>query len=201
MPLDDDEVVTSIPVYMSQTTTPMYLLQYPLRAASRGEYDLLGGRLQPLHKNLEVDFETDCAPAPYSRLPGKRRRTMHSTVVQPETNYAVGKMHDGALYLAPIATMAQMRPSFAHVDNIGVDPDEAAKPKAAVAVALKRKQTMREAAAKLNSYAHKRSEMEAEPWVAFGVDSKYAASSISERAAFGGAGGEADAPRSHRMAL
>jgi len=98
-------------------------------------------------------------------------RKLASSRVRPATNYAVGTLDGGALYLAPLRTTYQMRPSFAYVD---ADTDDAhvddrgqsatAPAPKLQAVSIKRAPTSREVAIQRTSYAFKRQEQDAEPW-------------------------------------
>ena len=182
----DEEVVERIPVHVSPSLSKYLLLQYPLRAASRGGYDLTGARYKAKHGCLELETAEGA-----TRQQGRR---LVSTTVEPATNYAIGVLRGGALYLAPIETMAQIRPSFAHVDD--ADPAEESETKAGVkkekvSVSMKRRQSIREAAARLNSFAHKRREQEAEPWQELRVHPPLSQEAQRERASFAPAGGAA----------
>lgn len=96
----------------------LVLLQYPVRGKARGEERFTAARVKPKNAMVELD-----APATTSgrhhdpKAPDRMQRptrTLASSLVLPETNYAVGTLRDGALYLAPLDRTFQMRPSFAY---------------------------------------------------------------------------------------
>ncbi|CAE7243859.1 unnamed protein product, partial [Symbiodinium sp. KB8] len=102
-------------------------------------------------KNYDADAEEwnrlsklpfDCHPAPM------------------RTHYVLGTMHQGALHVAPVHGMYQLRPSLVHVDS-GLPNLYADKTKAApgggitqVETRVRRRETQRAAAARKNSHAY-----------------------------------------------
>ncbi|KAJ8600317.1 hypothetical protein CTAYLR_000624 [Chrysophaeum taylorii] len=158
---DDDEVVSEVAVDLVSPESALFLVQYPVRSAARGEERFVGARFRPKNRMVELATAVDTrSPHHDSQRQDLRRRTLNSGLVQPATNYAVAVKRDGILFLAPLETTLQLRPSFAHVDE---EENGDATPKAPKLQAVRR-QTARELAAQLSSYAHKRAQQEAEPW-------------------------------------
>jgi hypothetical protein len=108
---DDDEIVGTIPVFLSQSRADeLFLLQYPLRPVGR-PYDadlgrLASVRIKPEQKTVEMKYELDTASSNYddeSQYGDTRAMTMKSRLVSAKTNYAVASLHDGAVFLSPVA--------------------------------------------------------------------------------------------------
>ena len=177
---EEDLVVRELDVYLADSKPAndgpgLVLLQYPVRSKARGEEAFTVARLRPKNQMLELGVPAvDAGPHYDAEAPDRMQlytRKLASSRVRPATNYAVGTLDGGALYLAPLRTTYQMRPSFAYVD---ADTDDAhvddrgqsatAPAPKLQAVSIKRAPTSREVAIQRTSYAFKRQEQDAEPW-------------------------------------
>mmetsp|Transcript_27745 Transcript_27745/g.83178 ORF Transcript_27745/g.83178 Transcript_27745/m.83178 type:complete len:207 (-) Transcript_27745:47-667(-) len=194
----DDEVVREIPVYLSGPSEAadrarLCLLQYPVRAKQRGEEAFCAARVKPENKVLELDAPADKGGAHFDeRAPDRVKldvRTTKSSIVAPATNYAIGTLKKGALYLAPLDETYQMRPSFAHID--AVDPEDALPPAPGAAaapaprlqpVSMHKVPTAREVKDQRNTYAAKKAKEDAEAWVPLKLALSGAAASKAKRA-------------------
>ena len=116
------------------------------------------------------------------------KRTLAATTVAPETNYAVGALRGGILRIAPLATTYQMRPSFAYVDAADEADAPAPAPASArdapklQAASVKRVPSTRDQSHARGSYAQRRQEQEAEPWLKLEVRQKDEEPSRAKRA-------------------
>ena len=186
---EEDPVVREIEVHLADWGDPtddaprpgLALLQYPIRARERGPEPFDAARIKVRHELLEVDVPaTKSGPHVDEHAPERMRfdkRTLAATTVAPETNYAVGALRDGKLQIAPLATTYQMRPSFAYVDAA----DEADAPKLQAA-SVKRVPSTRDQSHARGSYAQRRQEQEAEPWLKLEVRQKDEEPSRAKRA-------------------
>jgi hypothetical protein len=175
--VDDEEVVREIDVYLSpELANQIYLMQFPLTQQKMGFLD--AARVRPQHCMVELDHKTpdDADTFGQYHMPA---RTYNSHTVPVLTHMALGKLVDqeGAkgLHLVPLSRIAQMRPSFAHVDdatsNATSTTDEEIKRQQAEEVKLERKplafqkkETERAVLARKSSYAYKAASEEAEIW-------------------------------------
>ena len=95
-----------------------------------------------------------------------------------KVRHAAGALRDGILRIAPLATTYQMRPAFAYVD--AADEADAPAPAPASsrdapklqAASVKRVPSTRDQSHARGSYAQRRQEQEAEPWLKLEVRQK-----------------------------
>lgn len=142
----DDEPAVSLPVRLAAgPRARLELFQYPLyargqplpvpaTAAQRGQR--VTARWRPHADRIEVDLPLDMREAVYdqergaemgaplaavkqeSDAPAPRldRIRLESALVPNATQYMVGTVADGALHLAPLHSVLQLRPSMQHID-------------------------------------------------------------------------------------
>lgn len=161
-----DPVVKEYPVYLveSEEGPEVYLLQHPVRAATRGNERYICGRIRKEYKMLELETPANTRGPHYDdTAPRKlqlKRRKLVSALVQPVSNYAAGFMRGGVLNLVPLDTTLQMRPDLSHVDD-DIDQDHKKnkknKPKPP-------RSGGSEPTVQPNTYAHKRQQQESVPW-------------------------------------
>jgi DNA-directed RNA polymerase-3 subunit RPC5 len=179
---EDEEVVREIDVYLSpELADQIYLMQFPLTQKSLGFP--LAARVRPQHCMVELDHKTpdDIDTFGQYHMPA---RTYISHTVPVLTHMALGKLSDqeGAegLHLVPLSRIAQMRPSFAHVDdatsNATSTTDEEIKRQQAEEakverkpLAFQKKESERAALARKSSYAYKKASEEDEIWQSLDV--------------------------------
>lgn len=193
-----DPVVREIDVYISpELASTIALVQYPLRPSSfvvggkpNTKFQPSAARTKPRHSMLELDYAVPASSGHYSyhdveELHGTR--TFASTAVPISTHMALGKLDDTGdrLDLIPLHTVLQMRPTFSHIDAVDPQQVAAAEQKAAEAQAaqqqqqtaagtkpllFKRKESERAATARRQSFAHLKSEQDAEDWIELQVE-------------------------------
>ncbi|GKY93305.1 hypothetical protein MPSEU_000298100 [Mayamaea pseudoterrestris] len=188
----DDEIVREIDVYLSpELASQLYLLQYPLEHGTA--YVLpTEARMKPQHNMLELS-----EPFPQNaELQGEychlESRIFTSQTIPVTTHLCVGKLKESengtALHLVPLSHIAQMRPSFGHLevqdavdplyetDDDGMQSEEDNKAAAAKQqnkpIIFQRKETERAANARRSSYAFMKTSEESEPWVDLNVRAK-----------------------------
>ena len=190
--IDDDPVIREIDVYISpELARTAALVQYPLRPSSfvvGGKPDTTfqptAARTKPRHSMLELDYAVPTPSGHYSyhdveELDGTRKFV--STAVPVSTHMALGKLDETGdrLDLIPLHTVLQMRPTFSHIDAVDPQQVAAAEQKAAEAQAaqqqqaaagtkpllFKRKESDRAVTARRQSFAHLKSEQDAEEWI------------------------------------
>ncbi|KAJ8764454.1 hypothetical protein K2173_006194 [Erythroxylum novogranatense] len=122
---EEDMIVREIDVFFTPSVdknTQLYVMQYPLRPCWR-PYDLDGRcqevRVKPATVEVEVDLAIDDSTNWDSGIASKLDMTKQtlSTTWQPPrcTGYAVGVLIGNRLYLNPIHTVVQLRPSMDHL--------------------------------------------------------------------------------------
>ena len=192
-----DPVVREIDVYISpELASTIALVQYPLRPSTfvvggkpNTKFRPAAARTKPRHSMLELEYAVPASSGHYSyhdveELHGTR--TFASTAVPISTHMALGKLDDTGdrLDLIPLHTVLQMRPTFSHIDAVDPQQVAAAEQKAAEAQAaqqqqaaagtkpllFKRKESDRAATARRQSFAHLKSEQDAEEWIELQVE-------------------------------
>lgn len=189
--VEDEEVVREIDVYLSpELANQIYLMQFPLTQQKMGFLD--AARVRPQHCMVELDHRTpdDADTFGQFHMPA---RTYISHTVPVSTHMALGKLVDQegvkGLHLVPLSRIAQMRPSFAHVDdatsNAMSTTDEEIKRQQAEEVKLERKplafqkkESERAVLARKSSYAYKVASEEAEIWQSLDVHGQGSTASL-----------------------
>jgi len=99
----------------------LFLLQHPVRAATRGDEPYVGARIRRGNKMLELETPAVTSGKHYDAEVTEQlqleRRKLVSALVRPMSNYAAGFMRGGVVHLAPLSTTLQMRPDLSHVDD------------------------------------------------------------------------------------
>lgn len=181
----------------------LYLLQYPLRPAWRPyglEERCQEVRVKPQQSKLEVDLVVDTTGENYDTERESHlqitKQTLTSSRVALNTNYAVGVLRRGQLHLNPIKAVVQLRPSMKYIDDADVakkkqnreagitdgDDEEMVEAEASeskseltlLQVSIRRRETERQEASRLQSHAYLKQLDEAESWIPLephGVDS------------------------------
>ena len=161
----DDEIVREIDVYLSPTmASQLYMMQFPLQHREVGLPD--AARIKPAHGMLELD---QVIPHNTGRdgAFALEHLTHTSHTIPVSTHMALGKMtQDGSLHLVPLSHIVQMRPSFAHFDELH-DPEEPEQEEDKMEkkpVLFQKKETERAALARKSSFAYKKASEESESW-------------------------------------
>ncbi|KAF0690512.1 Aste57867_18102 [Aphanomyces stellatus] len=175
---EDDPVVREIPVHLADILKGhIHVVQFPLRPVYRGMTNKpVHAKYKPVNSMLTLDYPVNMDEH-YNKEDDQQmpaRLQLQSSAVAPVSNYAVGVFRDGQLHLTPVSSILQMRPSMAHLDEEDDDMDvdekqEKPKPSSSnveeVQVQFQKRQSQRALAAMQNSYAYKRSVVQAESWV------------------------------------
>ncbi len=200
MDSDDDEedgsgaaVVQELDVYFTPPSPNVsyYLLQYPMQERERHVSPIVGARIKPQNKILEVTREIDMDGVHYDKNATERLRltslTYKGTYIPPVTNYAIGIVRNGALHLSPLEATMQIRPSFDHlraepgVEEGGFNGEEKSGSSGGgdfsrerlekremddvEKVIYKKKETDRTQAARRSTYKYKLQKEDREPWI------------------------------------
>ena len=181
------------------------ILDQPLRPPTR-PYDLHGVksvRIKAQARRLEIDVPMDTRSRNYAETIEDFKKmpdlTLRSQCVEPLTSLALGCMENGKLLLLPIDLTLQMRPSLSHLD-VGLaskktqvakagqdevvggssdDDDSDGEPVMRhVEVMVQKRETERQVAARLNSYAYMSSKEEEEAWLTLPLDTPQSQKSV-----------------------
>ena len=167
----------------------LYLMQFPLKHMDTEQPVVDKARFKPRHRRLELQI-----PYPEHCINEDADDTHQSVLSHPvalKTNMGVGMIKDGAMYINGIKDVLQCRPSFKNLQPISrvsysdVDEDdddddvdgyggvkekeddedlEKEDQEILQQVALKRKESGKAQALRLQSYSHVHAQEEAEEW-------------------------------------
>jgi DNA-directed RNA polymerase III subunit RPC5 len=175
----DDPVIRELDVYVSQDLlNHLYLLQYPMRPMERPLETPVAAKIKPQNHKLEIKHSIVQSGKNYDtnvpQLLLLKEQTHGGTRVAPVTNYAIGIVRENELHLTPVHAIMQMRPMFKHVNEAArretEDMDDGTQAEdAPKEVMFKKKESERATEARQRSYAHKKSQEEAEQWVELAV--------------------------------
>jgi DNA-directed RNA polymerase-3 subunit RPC5 len=185
----DDPVVREIDVYLSnELADRIRLVQYPLQQADAPSMPVTGVRLKPRHNILQIDQEMPALPNRFyqsseQNFSSMTTRTFESQTIPVETHLCLGKTHqlengETVMYLVPLQSISQMRPTMSHIHGDGLLGDEPShkggddgttedeketkgilKP-----LTYQRKESERAAEIRKSSYSYKRSSEAGEEW-------------------------------------
>ncbi|KAK9820135.1 hypothetical protein WJX72_006476 [[Myrmecia] bisecta] len=183
----EDRVVRELDIYSCNgqlgDSTQLYLFQYPLRPQWR-PYDVEKCdkvRVKPVARRVQMEVPLDTTGPNYAPPANPAAAIQHLTLtsrnVDVSTSYAVGTVRGDRLLLASLDEAMQMRPSLAHLDVAReeerakqkdkgpAEPEDERPPELqALTVQVKRRETERQAEARLNSYAYISQRAEEERW-------------------------------------
>jgi DNA-directed RNA polymerase III subunit RPC5 len=173
---DDDEIVREIDVYISPALSDqLYLIQYPLyHEAPLPD----AARIKKKHTMIELDHKVpNNIGTEGSYFLASRTQVSH--VISITTHMAMGKiLSDGALHLLPLNHITQMRPDFAHVDEVdqqNQSSEDDRKDQQAQAglekkpVLFQKKESERAALARKSSYSYKKASEDGEEWLELSI--------------------------------
>ena len=142
---DEDEIVLRLPVYLrpAEDDTKVCLFQYPLRPRWRPYNldDLKAARVRPEQRCVELTLGMEVGPTHWdhdSNSPLSTIQLASTSTSKHPTSYAIAMLQvdrngaPEALSLAPLASIVQLRPSFAQIDrqqqsDMGADGSASAK--------------------------------------------------------------------------
>jgi hypothetical protein len=176
MDVDDneDEIVRELDVYLNRDNVDFFILQFPLKPCYEECPFIAAAKFRSKHKKLELTV-----PYPQGILTSDERgdfgpyQTFLSTSVHQRSNLCVGVVKDGALHLSAVREVLQCRPSFKGLqpkieyidDDSSFDSNlEEEDSKPLQQVALKRKESERAQASRLQSYSYMQAQEDLEEW-------------------------------------
>lgn len=184
----EDELLHEVDVVLSQEyADSMTLVQYPLRPHWRGydpnflkevrykfgvqilemDYDLSQQEIDEQQEDTTLIFDAEGNPI-VNPTKEMSQFTVRSNNVAMKSNYAVGLYRNGQLFLTPIKSILQMRPSFNYIDSasekkpdvndlnnsmdeMDIKSSEALRP---LQIQVKRQESEKAHALRLKSYAY-----------------------------------------------
>ncbi|XP_052816674.1 DNA-directed RNA polymerase III subunit RPC5-like [Mya arenaria] len=218
MEAQDDPVEKEINVYLTKNLSKnLYILQYPVRPSymTYDNVELLSGKVKPTQNKLELEVALNTGSKHYSKSKGEQfalnvdgrdpeqgasfygsnrmdKQVLSSHPAGVQTGrYAVGYYKSGELYLSPIHTQVQMRPSFSYLDksdsrvdaklaaqeNGDSSQDEAEEEVRAVTVKFSRPESDAAKARRLASFSHKQKMQDEEQWIPLEYHNTYSQTS------------------------
>uniref|UniRef100_A0A7I4FJY4 DNA-directed RNA polymerase III subunit RPC5 n=1 Tax=Physcomitrium patens TaxID=3218 RepID=A0A7I4FJY4_PHYPA len=174
--------------------TNLYVLQYPLRPYWR-PYNLeercLEVRIKPQQTKFEVDLDIDTTSENYDQDREQHlqieKQTLASSKVAMTTSYAIGILRGNRLHLNPVQAVVQFRPSMKYIDEydaakkksnkeagiadgdeeelFDAEPPESKTELTLLQVNVRRRETERQEATRLQSHAYLKQLDEAEAWI------------------------------------
>ena len=185
--LDDDEVVSEVPVFLSTPATLPYVLQFPLWPKTSPnreppEEHVTGVRWREGQDAVEMDVAVPQAREHFDKesvYNTVKRVTLASARVPAQTHYMVGVMVNNELHMMDVRAVLQMRPKLSHVDELTrserddvadavdelVPAAELADAMVPIQVKVKRRESDRQVAAREKSHAFLKKKEEEEQWV------------------------------------
>lgn len=177
--MDDfhDEVVREIDVYVTDSV-PLFLLQFPLKPVYADSIDISSGKFKPGHKKMELDIPF-LIPDNYPRenlanVPKSQK--FQSSMVAQDACLGAGIVKDNTMYITPIQSVLQLRPSFKDMqsfrseitEQMEDDLPEGETPEnegdGLQQVTLKRKESEKAQSSRVQSFAYLKAQEEQEAW-------------------------------------
>ena len=174
----EDEVIREIDVYVTDSL-PLYLLQFPLKPVYADSIDISSGKFKPVHKKMELEIPF-LVPENYPRenlknLP--KLQKYQSSAAGQETSLGAGIIQDNAMFITPIKSVLQLRPSFKDMqsfrgevieqidDELETEPVEGQQEGDGLQqVTLKRKESERAQSSRVQSFSYLKAQEEQESW-------------------------------------
>jgi DNA-directed RNA polymerase-3 subunit RPC5 len=172
-----DEVVREIDVFVTDSV-PLFLLQFPLKPVYADSIDISAAKFKPVHKKMELDVPF-LVPESYPRenianVP--KTQKFQSSVVAQEACLGAGIVKDNTMYITPIQSVLQLRPSFKNMLSSRAEITEQMDddvPDAEPAegegdglqqVTLKRKESEKAQSSRIQSYSYLKAQEDHEQW-------------------------------------
>jgi hypothetical protein len=173
----EDEVVRELDLILTDNLN-LHVLQFPLKPVYSDFIDINSARVKPINHKLSIsvplssDVLESIESMQYDTYAVPKVQTMESSTVAHHVSLAVAVVHDNKVHLAPLESVWQMRPSFKStslVDAVIKDSDEeetaaGEAPEGLQQIQLKRKESERSYAARIQSYTHLQMQEDKEPW-------------------------------------
>lgn len=174
---EDDEVIREVNVFVTDSL-PLFLLQFPLKPVYADSIDISTGRFKPQHKKLELDVPF-VVPANYPKdnLSGvPKTQKYQSSKVAQDACLGAAIVKDNEMYITPIQSVLQLRPSFKNMQSFRGEVIEAMEDdqadmeitegdgEALQQVTLKRKESEKAQSTRVQSFAYLQAQEELEQW-------------------------------------
>jgi DNA-directed RNA polymerase-3 subunit RPC5 len=173
----DDEVIRELDVFVTDDT-PLFLLQFPLKPVYADSIDISSGKFKPKHKKLELDIPF-VVPENYPRenlanVP--KTQKYQSSVVGLDACLGAGIIKDNAMYITPIQSVLQLRPSFKDMnsfrsevveqmdDDVADNEVQEGEGEGLQQVTLKRKESEKAQSSRVQSFTYLKAQEELEAW-------------------------------------
>ncbi len=112
---DDDPVVQQLDVYFnSAAEVDLNIVQFPLKPTYSGQPAIKAANYKPNCKKLQVEVGVNDTNDTHNM-------TMISSVIAKKAILTIGYMTDNELHLTPLNDVLQMRPSFSNLPSISFD--------------------------------------------------------------------------------
>jgi hypothetical protein len=169
---EEDEVLRELDVYISDNLD-LFLAQFPLKPVYADPIAINSAKCKPFHNKFEL--EVPYSKAVISTFDANKNsvssQLLTSSVVAQRTSLGAGVIKDNIMYITPISSVVQFRPSFKNIQSREIIEDEEEIHSEVVKgseelkqVQLKRKETERAQSTRVQSYSHIQSQEELEPW-------------------------------------
>lgn len=174
----DDEVIREVDVFVTDKL-PLFLLQFPLKPVYADSIEITSGKFKPVHKKLELEVPL-VLPENYPResmnstIPKSQK--YQSSMVAQDACLGAAIIKDNAMYITPIQSVLQLRPSFKNMSSFKgemIEQMEDDSPETEVneseggalqQVTLKRKESEKAQSTRVQSFAYLQAKEELEPW-------------------------------------
>ena len=174
----DDEVIREVDVFVTDNL-PLFLLQFPLKPVYADSIEITSGKFKPVHKKLELEVPL-VLPENYPResmnstIPKSQK--YQSSMVAQDACLGAAIIKDNAMYITPIQSVLQLRPSFKNMSSFKgemIEQMEDDSPETEVneteggalqQVTLKRKESEKAQSTRVQSFAYLQAKEELEPW-------------------------------------
>lgn len=168
---EDDEVVRELDVFLSSSLN-LHLLQFPLIPVYTPPMPIKAAKLKPKHRKMELQIGEN--------LDDPQCQTYCSSRVAQDTCLAAGVINDNAMHISEVTNVLQMRTSYKKLqEGKGemieqmLDDDEKEQSDnegdGLQQVQLKRKESERAQASRVNSFAYLAQQEGQENWLELDV--------------------------------
>jgi hypothetical protein len=204
MDASGDEVIREMDVFLCGDPS-LVLLQFPLKPVYADSINVEAARYKPQHKLLELELPFNL---PYNYDPETQKnipatQTYASSTVAHGASLGAAIVKNNAMYITPIDSVLQLRPSFKNLHTlrdmevVEAMPEEddiypEAESEALQQVQLKRKESERAQSARVQSFAYIHAQLEQEPWQELDIHEIGSAESEKKFLEMAGANGDAN---------
>lgn len=175
---EDDEVLRELDIYVTDELQ-LYLAQYPLRPVYAEPLNVSSAKMKPNSNKIElaVPFPPNLQKS-FDVPPSEQFQRFQSSEIKPANPLGAAFIYEDKFIISPISSVLQFRPSMKQsfggattkaetiemapevdVDNLEIDQSDTIQQ-----IQLKRKESERAKAARLQSFSYLKAQEEREPW-------------------------------------